>query len=34
LEAVEDYPHGEVLSKVLETMLSSGSNEQKVAGLE
>jgi hypothetical protein len=34
LEAVEDYPHGEVLGKVLETMLSSGSDEQKVAGLK
>jgi hypothetical protein len=32
--AVEDKPHGEVLGKVLETMLGSRSHEQKVACLE
>jgi hypothetical protein len=32
--AVEYNPHGEVLGKVLETMLGSRSHEQKVACLE
>jgi hypothetical protein len=32
--AIEDNPHGEVLGKVLETMLGSRSHEQKVACLE